>query len=246
MKKTIFCLLFAAVITGCSKESEEIQSEPVSAYMPLEVGKYFIYLLDSTVMRPLGGTWDNGFEVKQYQVRDLIEEKILDAGNRESYRVVRSRRNADGTGEWTPMNTYMITPVNGAIETLEDNLRFRKLQLPIREDFSWKGNNYIDTYSAESQLKYMDNWDYLYEFVEEPFLTPMKLVENTITVNQRDEIIGSPNSPQDYFQINFAKEVYGKGIGLIYKEFVHKEYQPLGKQYVDGSYGIRLQLLDHN
>lgn len=246
MKKAIFCLLFAALIAGCSKESEEIKSEPVSDYMPLEVGKYLVYLLDSTIMRPLGGTWEDGFEVKQFQVRDLIEEKMTDGANRESYRVVRSRRNADGTGEWTPISTYMITPVNGAIETVEHNLRFRKLQLPIRDDFSWKGNNYIDTYSAESQLKYMDNWDYLYEFVGEPFQTPMKLVEHTITVNQRDEIIGSPGSPLEYFQINFAKEVYGKNIGLIYKEFVHKEYQPLNKQYVDGSYGIRLQLIDHN
>lgn len=245
MKKkliTIVCAwMLIATLSGCSK-SETVTTEPAASYFPLEVGRYITYQLDSIRLKAFG----LGFDTIHYQAKDVVEAAIKDAAERNSFRVVRYLRKGDGTGEWKAISTILVTPLEHAIETSENNLRFRKIQLPIRDNFSWKGNGYIDTYSAASKLKYLDNWDYIYEMVNSAYETPMKTVENSITINQRDEEIGLEADITAYFEKNYSVEVYGKGIGLIYKEFVHKEFQPGSNQFVDGSYGIRLRMIDHN
>ena len=50
----------------------------------------------------------------------------------------------------------------------KNNMRFIKLQTPIRDYYSWKGNTYIDTYSINSEVKYLDDWDYVYDSVNVP------------------------------------------------------------------------------
>ena len=240
-------LAISLLAVGCSKETETLETASLADYWPMVPGKYIIYQLDSTITQNFG----TAFKTVSYQARDLVDAEITDGMNRPSYRVVRSIRNLDGTGTWNPIATYSITHNGKTGESNEDNLRFMKLQLPIRENFSWKGNSYIDTYSPSSPFKYMDGWDYIYEQVGMPFETPMKTVDSTITIHQRDEEIGSESDKLNYFEKNYAVEVYGKVIGLIYKEFLHKEYQagntpPASGKYMDGTYGIRLRMIDHN
>jgi hypothetical protein len=68
-----------------------------------------------------------------------------------------------------------------------------------------------------------------------------------VSILQRDEIIGLPDQPDSYSEINFSKEIYAKDIGLVYRKFNHKEYQPNNGGYVaEGSYGITLTMIDHN
>ena len=71
--------------------------------------------------------------------------------------------------------------------------------------------------------------------------------ENVITVLQRDEIIGVPDEPSSYSEVNYSQEKYAKGIGLIYRKFFHSEYQPNnGGYFADGSYGVTYTIIDHN
>jgi len=93
------------------------------------------------------------------------------------------------------------------------------------------------------------DWDYTYESLNTPFTVFNNVtVDTTITVNQRDEVSGDPNNPNYYSEINFSKEVYGKGIGLIYKDFLHQEYQPPtgGNPGYKLGYGIKLNMISHN
>ena len=49
------------------------------------------------------------------------------------------------------------------------------------------------------------------------------------------------------YQINYAQEKYALGIGMVYKTFLHKEYQPNNGGYVaDGSYGVTYTMIEHN
>jgi hypothetical protein len=75
-------------------------------------------------------------------------------------------------------------------------------------------------------------------------------IDSTIKVSQRDEIIGNPANPNSYSERNIGEEKYAKGIGLVYRNFLHTEYQPptpghIGA-YSDGSYGVTLKMIDHN
>jgi hypothetical protein len=95
----------------------------------------------------------------------------------------------------------------------------------------------------------MDDWDYTYENLSKSFTVWNNLsIDNTITVNQRDEVIGIPMDPTVYSESTFSKEAYGAGIGLIYREFLHWEYQPINGSnpgYKIG-YGIKMVMMDHN
>ncbi|MGB8193591.1 MAG: hypothetical protein WCF67_16795 [Chitinophagaceae bacterium] len=247
MKKIFTRLTFLATIvlffTQC-KKTDDFGSEPLENYLSLQVGKYVIYKLDSMKFVNLDTIKTS------YQAKDEIDGTLTDNLGRPSWRVVRYLRNAAGTGPWVESMTYMITPTTETVEVLENNFRYMKLKLPINEGFNWKGNKYISLYSSDPDWDYrfMDDWDYIYENVGGEYTTAGGPVENTVTVNQRDEVLGFPNDPKGYSERNFAVEVYGKGIGLIYKDFIHLQYQPASggnPAYRLGS-SIRLNMLSHN
>lgn len=247
MKKifTQLTLLAAIVLvfTQCNKK-DELTSEPVENYLQLQVGKYIIYRLDSMKFVNLDTVKSS------YQAKDEIDGTLTDNLGRPSWRVVRSLRDLAGTKPWTPSLTYMVTVSNGTVEVIEDNFRYLKLKQPIRDGFNWKGNTYISLYSSDPDwdFRYLDDWAYTYENVGGDFTTAAGDIENTITVNQRDEVLGFPNDPLGYSERNFAYEVYGKGIGLIYKDFLHMQYQPAsgGNPAYRLGYAIKLNMLSHN
>ncbi len=136
------------------------------------------------------------------------------------------------------------------MEFVENNLRYIKLKLPIKDGYTWKGNSHIDTYSINSEVKYLDSWDYYYENVGLPETIGAFNLEDVLTVNHRDEIIGNPADPNSYSEINYSQEKYAKGIGMVYRRFLHTEYQPptpgSSGHFAEGTYGITLTMIDHN
>jgi hypothetical protein len=144
----------------------------------------------------------------------------------------------------------MAVNTTQSLEFIENNMRFLKLRLPVRNDYSWKGHTYIDTYSVNSEVRYLDDWDYMYAYVGEQDQVGTFVLDNCLVVNQRDEVIGNPMDPNSYSEINFGQEIYAAGIGMVYRKFSHSEWQPpvpgLGGHFVTGSYGIELTMIDHN
>ena len=142
----------------------------------------------------------------------------------------------------------MAVPTDFALEFIENNMRFLKLKGPIRDAFTWKGNSYIDTYSLNSNVKYLDDWEYTYENVNMSQTVGAFTLDSTLDVNQRDEIIGNPADPNSYSEINFSAEKYAKGVGLVYRNFLHKEYQPPtpGRGGYRIGYGVKMTMIDHN
>jgi hypothetical protein len=235
-----------ALFSHC-KKTDEFSSAPLNDYLNLQVGKYIIYRLDSTEFTTFG---QNTVVVK-YQAKDEIDAAITDDMGRPAFRVIRYLRDTAGLNPWTPNWTYMIVPTQDVVEVIEDNFRYQKLRLPITEGFNWKGNSYIQLYSSDRnwEYNYLFDWDYTYENVNLPFTVfNNQVVDTTLTVNQRDEVSGDPANPNYYSEVNFSKEVYGKGLGLIYKDFLHSEYQPPtgGNPGYKLGYGIKLNMISHN
>lgn len=230
---------------SCKKEKINFNTESVNDYFPMQVGKYITYNLDSTIFLPFGSR----DTVVSYQVQDRVDGQIIDNLGRSAYRIIRYIRQ-DTTQDWAPNNTFMVVPTNTSIEYVENNLRFLKLEAPIRQNFSWKGNSYIDTYSINSDLKYLDDWDYIYDSIDVPLTINNLVIDSTIKVSERDEVLGDdPSNPATvYAEKTFSEEKYGKGIGMIYREFLHWEYQgpqPGIPGYYSG-YGVKLSIIGHN
>ena len=238
-------LLLITLLTACTKENELFKTASLSDYFPLKVGKYINYNLDSTVYISFG----QKDTIIKYQVKDSVENQITDNLGRPAFRIVRYiRKNA--TQPWTASNTFMATATTTTIEFVENNLRFQKLKLPVKDGFSWKGNSFIDTYSLNSTTKYLDDWDYTYDSVNVPLAIGGIQFANTLKVDQRDEFLGQdPKIPgTQYAEKNYSVEKYAKGVGLVYKEFLHWEYQGSqpGRPAFYAGYGVKLIVTGYN
>ncbi len=243
-KITLFIIgyFFCVGLTSCNKKMESYESVQIKYYYPLEEGRYIIYKVDSLKYISFG-TRDT---IIHCQVKYQTDSQMTDNLGRPSYRIFRYYR-TDSNQLWIPEATLMATNTVNSLELVEDNLRFIKLRLPIKENITWKGNSYIETSSVNSNLRYLENWDYVFHQVGNTEIMGTDTLKNVITVDQRDEIIGLPENSDSYSEINYAQEKYALGIGMVYKTFLHKEYQPNNGGYVaDGSYGVTYTMIDHN
>lgn len=234
--------MLATSLVACENKTEELQIADYKSYFPMTTGKYITYKLDSTIYTRLG----TQKEVHSYEIKIENEAIIKDNTGKDLLRIFAYLRKP-GETNWLPVNTFGAQDRNNGIEWIENNKRFIKLKAPVRDGFSWKGNSYLETGSLESDIAYMADWDYTYAEVGAAKTIGTFNLDNTITVLQKDESIGDLNDPKIYSEVNKAREVYAKDIGLVYKYFEHTVFQPTpNPAYEDGSYTIELTMIDHN
>jgi hypothetical protein len=241
MKKYLILIAALAFLWSCKKK-DSFTSAPISDYYPLTVGKYITYDMDSTVLPPFGSTFVHHF----YQAKDSVSAQITDNLGRPAFRILRFIR-TDASKPWTPNNTFMAVLADSILEYTEDNLRFLKLVRPIVNDFSWNGNRYLTStpYGQDWASDFMADWQYTYQNVGAPQTIGSTTFDNTITVFERDDATGTPVDVGTtlYAEQTNSSEVYAKGVGLVYKNFFHMEYQ--GTSGYKG-FGVTLTIIDHN
>lgn len=240
--ETALLISFVVMIfPGCNKKNP-LQTDTPADYYPLQLGNYIIYRMDSIKFINVG-TQDT---VISHLAKEVVEDSITDNLGRPSYRVTRYLSDTTGTAEWVPSIAYMVTPTRNSVEVVDNNLRIIKLVTPVQDNISWLGNAYIDTKSDNSPVPYMDGWNYTYTNTGLPYDVAGGSVPVTVTVNEANEITGSADT---YSQITISEEVYGKGIGMIYRKFLHTEYQPPNLSNPAGTtigYGLTFSLVSHN
>lgn len=242
----LVAVAMVALLIACKKEKATLDTPPMSDYFPLEVGKTYLYRLDSTLTNTPVCPHGSCLEAHSYLAKDSIESTFSDNEGRLSYRIFRFVRDTAGTQPWQFSSTFFATPTNEWIEYVDNNFRFIKLHAPIRDGYQWKGNSFIDTKSLSSTVPYLDEWNYEYQNTGGSYDVLNKTYDNTVTILQQDETTpDGPFDPHNYQQRNYGIEVYAKGVGMIYKEFLHWTWQttPAPEHYEDGSYGVKLQLI---
>ncbi len=248
--RLILLALVSSFFFSCN-EKEELVSEPLSDYMPLAVGKYITYRIDSLVFPNFG----RSTEVHAYQVKHQVEALTNDNIGNPLYKVYRYLRDSAGTQPWQAAGSYFITPLGDQVETAEDNLRVIKLHLPLKSGFSWKGNRYLPTdpfgpiYNFSNDDN-MADWDFFYDGNAASFSYGGQNYSNVFTVEQVDESFNVPiTSPGSYAAQSRSVERYSKSIGMVFRQFEIWEYQPntggSGGPYKTG-FGITMWMIDHN
>lgn len=246
---TIFSLIVCTIVS-CS-EKEQLATDQINDYIVVTPGKYITYRLDSLVFTNFGRT----IETHSYQVKEVVDAQIQDNLGRDSWRVFRYIRDAAGTTNWQASGTYFVTPLADQVEVVEDNLRFIKLHMPLKENFTWKGNRYFPSepyypkYPFNNDITIQD-WDYYYDGGLSTFSYRGNNYTDVYTV---EEIADSSNvpisSPGSYASKSRSVEKYSKNIGLVYREYELWDYQPNtglpGGPYYTG-FGIRKWMIDHN
>lgn len=237
---------------SCDKQTlENFKNEPLSDYLPLQVGKYITYRVDSLIFTNFG----RNEETHSYLVKHTIEAQIQDNLGRPSYRVFRYTNDTNASGPWIPTGSYFITPLNNSVEVIEDNQRFIKLYLPISDKTTWKGNKYLapnpyNTLFSFSNDDGMQDWDYQYDTENSTFSYEGNNYNNVISVEEANESFNVPiANPGAYASFTKSIERYSKNTGLIFRDFTMWEYQPNtgggGGGYQVG-FGLTMWMVDHN
>lgn len=239
----LFVLAVAIILSSCNK-SEEFKTDAISEFAPLIIGRYITYNLDSLIFASNTIPYDR---VISYQVKQEVIALVKDNLGKPGYSIRRSIRSSD-TDEWQADNTFFAINTSTGYEFTENNIRYLKLKQPIKNGATWKGNSYIDTYSANSNLKYLDGWDYSYDSLNTPLTLETIKIPSAVTVLERNEVLGDTTNHNTYSEINFSVSNYGRGIGLVYHRFLHQEYQPPtpGTFGYKIGYGVTLTMIDHN
>ncbi len=245
MKRFAVATLVVTLVTflySCKKKTETFTSASINDYAALQTGKTYIYRLDSTIIAPFG----TALIVKSYQAKDSIESAFTDNLGRQSFRIFRYTRDTLATQPWRFAATYVATPTDQTLEYVDNNMRYIKLHAPIKEGYMWPAHTFINT--RLEHLNFLEGWNYEYQNVGQSYTVLNKSYDSTITVFQKDETTPEIFNKDIYNEKNLGKEVYAKGIGLIYKEFLHWKWNvsTAATGYQDESYGVKLRLISHN
>ena len=207
----LFILLPLLLLASCETKIEENNLDFGYNYFPLEVGKTWIYQLDSTVFDTTGmGTVVSSSTTFS---KETIVEKFTGADGNEVYRIERSERKTD-TDPWKVKDVWSAElETQKAIRT-EENFRFVKMIFPLLGNEIWDGNQYIDKSTniilAGETVEIFKNWEYEVISISEPEQIGDFAFEEVTTISQADS--------ENLIELRFSREKYAKGVGLVYKE----------------------------
>jgi hypothetical protein len=237
------CIISGLFLTSCKKTTESfIDNYPPNSFFSLKVGDSAFFRMDSLEFTP--GKQDPN-KTTSYLVKEEVASIEKDNLDRPMWKINRSiNKDTTGNGLWKSDSYYFIQILDQQVDIIENNLRFIRIKAPVRTNFFWKGNSYLP---SEAYPEYdfsidnnMPNWNYLYKNVgsterignnNKPFdqVTTIELIDQSINVSENNNDIIAQN--------NFASrekwvEQYAQDIGLIYKEQILWEYQPVKQKKI--------------
>ena len=253
MNKIIVALTGLVFLLAACNKIGQYSTFPLSDYNLQVPGKYITYQMDSLLFINFGSK----DTIISYFVKDSVEALVTDSLGEKGYRILRFIRQSD-SAVWVPNNTFITIPTTNTIDYIENNLRYVILSQPLVNGYSWQGNSYIDTYDANSgivglndwDLTYMNGWNYTYSNVNQPLTVGSSNLDSTVTVNQVNQTDGDSTNAAVYSDRIYSIEQYAKGIGLVYRNFYYRVYQPAtpnntSPAYSSG-YGVLMVMIDHN
>lgn len=212
--KNILWLLFIGFVLSllsCEKTPDNfILGDEGYDYFPLEVGKYIIYDVDSTVYDPTG---DTSVYSSKTIVKEVVTDTLRDNAGNLLYKLERFERSA-GTLPWQVKKVFTASVQGDQAIVKEDNLRFIKLTFPVRKNESWNGNVFFDpslvvTVAGES-LEMFKSWSYKVENTGTAVTIGDFDFENVTTVREADS--------ENLIELRVSRSQYARGIGLVYRE----------------------------
>lgn len=143
----------------------------------------------------------NSIDTLNYLLKEFNESIFIDNLGRKSIRIDRYKRDND-TLTWNYINTWYTSYDDHSIQRIEDNLRKTILSFPISFEAIWNTN--------EFNMDYVNNVFYTNLF--QKYRINNFQFDSSITI----ESVTVSNS----FKERAYKEVYAKGLGLVYKNVV--------------------------
>ncbi len=240
----LFFIAIVALVASCKKETEpndRYYNEATRGYYPLQIGRYVVYDVDSTIW----SDFDCTKRTRHLNMRYTVADTFTDNAGRLSYRIDVHQRVPD-TGVWTVSNVFYATPTTGGLEVVMNNLRQEKLIFPVDNGLTWHGNRAIDT-NVDAN-KFFGGWLYQYSNYLQPYNTGFAMFDRTVTVNEINDSLNNPEAlPNAYAERTFAREVYGYDVGMVYREWTRWTYDPgTAANACRKGFSVVMRAMDHN
>jgi len=228
-------LVFCLVTLSCSTDEPVIPDMGLD-YYPLQVGNYAIYEVEETIILQSVETQTS------FDLRITVTDSSKNEQGVVYYLLVREKRTSP-SGNWEALDTWSTKVIDNKTVQNEGNVLFVKLVFPPSLNLKWDGNLFNNLPDDGNIFNDSNSDHYFISDLDEPITLPSGFETNqSLTVIQNDfsdNIVG----------IDQRKEVYAKGVGLIYKEITQLEYctssNCLGQQKVDKGVILVQSLKEH-
>jgi hypothetical protein len=196
MRGLSILVLAVLVVFGCRKDSlNKDDHESLSDWIKFSKNSRCIYRVDSIAFRrdnPLPDTFS-------FEYMEIVDTVFFDNVNEPAARMKIVTRK-DSLDFWQFRRMYYAKTTEAFYERIEDNIRLLKISFPPAEDVLWNLN------SRNNLPPVMLSYQNLYE----PYQGEFMKSDTTLTVVGKE----INNALEKYKYL----EVYGKGIGLMYRE----------------------------
>ncbi len=230
-----YCLLPVAIcilLYSCHDKKDTLNIDYKYGYFPLDSGRYITYNVDSIFSYNANFTRDT----VRYQLKELVSDTFYDLHNDLNYELSLYRR-ANNSSAWVFDRKWYAIKGQYNVQKIEDDIRLVKMVFPPIQDQTWNGNVYVPT---TDPYRSFQNWNYYYESVDVPYSINGFSFDSSLTVNAV--------SDSSFVDKRLRKEVYAKGVGMIYQEWELKNRQQFGSWDTGhwNGFSIRMRLIDHN
>ncbi len=205
---TLGCFL-ATTIIACKEETDQINIDFGYEYFPLEIGKYWVYQLDSIVYDPVAG--GTATDSSTLFLKEEITVTFTDNSGDTWYKLERFTRRTPAE-PWTVKDVVAMRRTERQALRLESNLEFVKMIFPLKKGTTWDGNQFFETTLAVSvadePIRMFEFWEHRLVDLGTSYQLNNFSFSEVATISLADFDSGTTT-------LRSVEERYAKSVGLI-------------------------------
>jgi len=239
---TSFVFSLLLVFTSCGGD-DFVQNSSGLDYIPLEIGKFWEYKVDSLIIDDLGES--KIFTSSFY--KETITQEIIDGSDNSSFLVELAWKQSM-TDDYQVVQTFSLRDDKGSILKTVNNLEFLLIQAPLDINECWDGILFDDKLIvtvAGNSIEQYKSWNFkaINEFGTE--VIGATEYDRVLTVQQADD--------ENKIERRLSTEKYQRGLGMIERFQVIMDTQCIeeceGQAWEDKAevgFLARTELIGHN
>lgn len=208
-------LTLLGAMAACDRELEEPTLEMAQDYMPLTIGKYWVYDVLETIYYG-----ENDSEQSSYQLRDKIRSVYINDASEQVFVVARSK--STNQLDWVKLYDYTLIVREGSLVRTIQNQPIVVLAANLTDGQVWDGNLYWSEQDDEFYLE--------------------RLGQNSIKVDQEneDDLITFRDIRYESYEKGVGMtELYAEVLTYCSRN------DCLGDQLIDSGSKIQMNLINH-
>lgn len=212
----LFWIFVISLGMSCQSKSEFEEAKPRlgNDYLPLNIGKFIEYEVDSIIYDPQNNNTIK-IDTIHFVSRDVITDSLRDATGQKIYTIEHFERK-DTTQLWQIKRVWSAAQLTDYITRTEENLRYLKIPQFFEEKTTWNAHIFIN---SDLEIKVADEviqpfskkWTFNIETFGKSETINRLNFENVLTIKGQTD-------PRIFNERRYTLEKYAKNIGLIYKE----------------------------